>query len=85
MDHRLMWGAGSLPHPLSHYSDRHGSMLHQIQQIMYDRVMRVPIYELAFLWGVGSHVDEAVRRPHQGVFVRGAGPSRSTSNPGNLQ
>jgi peptide/nickel transport system substrate-binding protein len=24
-------------------------MLHQIQQIMYDRAMYVPIYELAFL------------------------------------
>ncbi len=34
-------------------------MLHQIQQIMYDRAMYVPIYELAFLWGVGSRVDEA--------------------------
>jgi ABC-type transport system substrate-binding protein len=29
------------------------------QQIMYDRVMHVPIYELAFLWGVGPRVDEA--------------------------
>ena len=35
------------------------TMLHQIQQIMYDRVMYVPIYELAFLWGVGSRVEEA--------------------------
>jgi peptide/nickel transport system substrate-binding protein len=35
------------------------SMLHQIQQIMYDRVMHVPIYELAFLWGVGPRVEEA--------------------------
>jgi len=34
-------------------------MLHQIQQIMYDRAMYVPIYELAFLWGVGSRVEEA--------------------------
>ena len=34
-------------------------MLHQIQQIMYDRAMYVPIYELAFLWGVGPRVDEA--------------------------
>ena len=34
-------------------------MLHQIQQIMYDRVMYVPIYELAFLWGVGPRVEEA--------------------------
>src|SRR6266436_2433571 len=35
------------------------AMLYQIQQIMYDRVMHVPIYELAFLWGVGPRVDEA--------------------------
>jgi len=35
------------------------SLLHQIQQIVYDRVMYVPIYELAFLWGVGARVDEA--------------------------
>ena len=35
------------------------AMLHQIQQIMYDRAMYVPIYELAFLWGVGSRVEEA--------------------------
>jgi peptide/nickel transport system substrate-binding protein len=34
-------------------------MLHQIQQIMHDRVMYVPIYELAFLWGVGPRVEEA--------------------------
>jgi peptide/nickel transport system substrate-binding protein len=34
-------------------------MLHQIQQIMVDRVLHVPVYELAFLWGVGPRVDEA--------------------------
>src|SRR5262245_34241512 len=34
-------------------------MLHQIQQIMHDRVLHVPIYELAFLWGVGPRVEEA--------------------------
>ena len=34
-------------------------LLHQIQQIMYDRAMYVPIYELAFLWGIGPRVDEA--------------------------
>jgi peptide/nickel transport system substrate-binding protein len=34
-------------------------MLHQIQQIMQDRAMYVPIYELAFLWGVGPRVEEA--------------------------
>jgi len=35
------------------------ALLHQIQQIMHDRVMHVPIYELAFLWGVGSRVEDA--------------------------
>ncbi len=34
-------------------------MLHQIQQIMHDRVMHVPVYELAFLWGIGPRVEEA--------------------------
>src|SRR5260370_22625852 len=34
-------------------------MLYQIQQIMHDRVMHVPIYELAFFWGIGSRVGEA--------------------------
>jgi peptide/nickel transport system substrate-binding protein len=34
-------------------------LLHQIQQIMQDRVMYVPIYELAFLWGIGPRVEEA--------------------------
>jgi len=34
------------------------AMLHQIQQIMYDRALHVPIYELAFLWGVGPRVEE---------------------------
>jgi peptide/nickel transport system substrate-binding protein len=35
------------------------ALLHQIQQIMHDRAMHVPIYELAFLWGVGPRVEEA--------------------------
>ena len=35
------------------------ALLHQIQQLLFDRVMQVPVYELAFLWGVGSRVDEA--------------------------
>src|SRR5437016_14110246 len=36
------------------------AMLHQIQQIMHDRVLHVPIYELAFLWGVGPSVAGAM-------------------------
>src|SRR5256885_5576999 len=35
------------------------ALLHQIQEIMHDRVLHVPVYELAFLWGVGPRVDEA--------------------------
>jgi peptide/nickel transport system substrate-binding protein len=35
------------------------ALLNQIQQIIYDRVTHVPVYELAFLWGVGPRVEEA--------------------------
>jgi peptide/nickel transport system substrate-binding protein len=34
------------------------ALLHQIQQIVHDRALYVPIYELAFLWGVGPRVEE---------------------------
>ncbi len=32
------------------------TLLHQIQEILHERVMQVPIYELAFLWGIGPRV-----------------------------
>jgi peptide/nickel transport system substrate-binding protein len=35
------------------------ALLHQIQGIMHERVLHVPIYELAFLWGIGPRVEEA--------------------------
>src|SRR5262249_52793106 len=35
------------------------ALLSQIQQMIYDRVMYVPIYELAFLWGIGPRVEDA--------------------------
>jgi peptide/nickel transport system substrate-binding protein len=34
------------------------TLLHQIQQILRDRVTHIPIYELAFIWGVGPRVEE---------------------------
>jgi len=34
------------------------ALLHQIQQIVHEQVLYVPIYELAFIWGVGSRVEE---------------------------
>jgi peptide/nickel transport system substrate-binding protein len=34
------------------------ALLHQIQGMLADRVTHVPIYELAFIWGVGPRVDE---------------------------
>ncbi|MGH7393125.1 MAG: ABC transporter substrate-binding protein [Candidatus Rokuibacteriota bacterium] len=34
------------------------ALLHQIQQILRDRVTHIPIYELAFIWGVGPRVEE---------------------------
>jgi peptide/nickel transport system substrate-binding protein len=35
------------------------ALVHQIQQVIHDRVTHVPVYELAFLWGVGPRVEEA--------------------------
>jgi peptide/nickel transport system substrate-binding protein len=35
------------------------ALLHRIQEIIHDRVTHVPVYELAFLWGVGPRVEEA--------------------------
>jgi peptide/nickel transport system substrate-binding protein len=37
---------------------RREALIHQIQQILYDRVTHIPIYELAFIWGVGPTVEE---------------------------
>ena len=34
------------------------ALLHQIQDLLHDRVIQIPIYELAFIWGVGPRVDE---------------------------
>jgi len=38
---------------------RREALLHQIQKIRHERVMHAPIYELAFLWGVGPRVEES--------------------------
>jgi peptide/nickel transport system substrate-binding protein len=35
------------------------TLLHQVQRIMYDQVLHIPIYDLAFLWGVGARVEES--------------------------
>ena len=37
---------------------RREALLHQLQQILHERVTHVPIYELAFIWGVGPRVEE---------------------------
>jgi len=34
------------------------ALLHQIQTILHDRLTHLPIYELAFIWGVGPRVEE---------------------------
>jgi peptide/nickel transport system substrate-binding protein len=34
------------------------TMLFQIQRTLVERTMHIPIYELAFIWGVGPRVDE---------------------------
>jgi len=38
---------------------RREALLHQIQKILHERVMHAPIYELAFIWGVGPRVEES--------------------------
>ena len=35
------------------------ALLHQIQGIIRDRLTHLPIYELAFIWGVGPRVEES--------------------------
>jgi peptide/nickel transport system substrate-binding protein len=34
------------------------ALLHQIQGVLHERVTHIPIYELAFIWGVGPRVEE---------------------------
>ena len=34
------------------------AQLHQIQKIVHDQVINIPIYDLAFIWGVGPRVAE---------------------------
>src|ERR1051325_5797655 len=34
-------------------------LVHQIQKTVIDQVLNIPIYELAFIWGVGPRVEEA--------------------------
>ena len=37
---------------------RREALIHQIQQILVDRVTHVPVYELAFTWGIGPRLEE---------------------------
>jgi peptide/nickel transport system substrate-binding protein len=34
------------------------ALVHQIQDVLRDRMTHVPLYELAFIWGVGPRVEE---------------------------
>ena len=53
-------GGGSLPSPGARAGPEEArGPVHQIQQVIYDQVTHVPVYELAFLWGVGPRVEEA--------------------------
>ena len=51
---------------------RREALIHQIQQILHDRVTHVPIYELAFTWGHRPAARRARDQPHQGLCVLGA-------------
>jgi peptide/nickel transport system substrate-binding protein len=34
-------------------------LVHQIQKIITDQTLNIPLYELAFIWGVGPRVEES--------------------------
>jgi peptide/nickel transport system substrate-binding protein len=34
------------------------ALVHQIQGVLHDRVTHIPIYELAFIWGIGPKAEE---------------------------
>ena len=34
------------------------ALIQQIQGILHDRVIQIPTYELAFIWGVGPRLEE---------------------------
>ena len=38
---------------------RREQLVHQIQKIVADNVLNIPLYELAFIWGVGPRVEES--------------------------
>src|SRR5262245_63557683 len=40
-------------------SKKREALLHQIQQIVHEQVLYVPIYELELIWGVGARVEKA--------------------------
>jgi peptide/nickel transport system substrate-binding protein len=35
------------------------ALVHEIQTLLHEQVTQIPLYELAFIWGVGPRVDEA--------------------------
>ena len=55
---------------------RREALIHQIQQILYDRVMYVPIYELAFIWGVGPTRRRAGDQPDPQLRLLGPAGGR---------
>ena len=53
------------------------ALLHQLQKAVADRVLTAPIFQQAFIWGVGPRVEEAAAGLIQGYAVRGALPRTS--------
>jgi peptide/nickel transport system substrate-binding protein len=62
-----IYAYGSLPEVDDLYSrqgreldpKKREALIGQIQKILHDQVVNVPIYELAFIWGVGPRVEES--------------------------
>ena len=52
--------------------EKRAAILHKIQQLIYERTIFAPIWQLAFLNGVGPRVGEIQLRPDRGLPLHGA-------------
>ena len=51
---------------------KRAAMLDKMQQLVYDKAMYAPIWQLGFLNGVGPRVGEVVLRPDPGLCLHRA-------------
>src|SRR5581483_9857871 len=55
-----IYAYGSLPEIDDLYvRQKRAALLAEIQKTLVDKVVNIPIYELAFIWGIGPRVEES--------------------------